>query len=98
MKRYPSIGWILGLLYTAATLFFGVLPHHHHAHHDGAGDEDCATCVWQAISTTDVPVVTVAAVEQHTLIPSRTSSVVFVVVEFEFYAPAAGRAPPETTA
>jgi hypothetical protein len=74
------------------------MPHEHDAQHAGELDGNCAACVWQVNSTTDVPVVTVPVVAQHTVILARTPAVVSLPVEFVFFAPVAGRAPPETTA
>lgn len=84
----------LFLLYGMAGLVLGLMPH---GHHDGDVDGDCAACVWQVNSASDVPVVTVTAAE-HTAILVRTPSVVSVPVEFGFFALAASRAPPEKTA
>jgi len=95
MNRRITALWLF-VLYGAAGLLLTLSPHQH-ADYDGDSDGDCAACVWQVSSATDVPVVAVAVVE-HSVVPLWTPSVVSVTVEFAFFALAAGRAPPETTA
>ena len=51
--RWPAL--VLYILYVSAALMLGTMPHEHH-HHDGRCEQDCAACVWQVNSATDVPV------------------------------------------
>ena len=85
--------WLF-LLYSAAGVLLGLIPHGHHA---GEVDGACAACVWQVNSGTDVPVVSVS-VSEYTVMLVRTPSVVSVPVGFDFFEASASRAPPETTA
>ena len=91
--RWPAL--VLYILYMTASLMFGTMPHEHHGH-DGQCQRDCAVCVWQVNSTTDVPVT-------HT--PVRVEAVVAplppvadAVPAPRFIISSSSRAPPLTPA
>ena len=73
----------------------GLVEHHHAADAHGA-DRDCAACVWQASSSVDVPIVTVAA--NRPVVVLRVAADSSVALPAFLPVATASRAPPETLA
>jgi hypothetical protein len=91
--RWPAL--VLVVLYETAALTLGTMPHEHH-YHDGRCEQDCAACVWQVNSTTDVPV-TSAPVRVEAIIVSL-SRIAEAAPTPQFIISSPSRAPPLTPA
>jgi len=88
------LAFTLWLLYSASSMWFGLLPHQHkHACLDF--DSDCAVCVWRINTTTDAPAEPPKPIFHHVVVVSVLPPV-SVAVDTEFVPSTASRAPPQT--
>ena len=92
MKRHSFIGWVVGMVYAVAMLFFGILPHHH-ANHNNGGDKDCAVCIWQATANNDIPLPS-PSITRSSAVIAKCEAPVFVFLPVLFALTTASRAPP----